>query len=115
MRRCLAILFTRREAEAKDITSLDTKNTIMSDNIFPKFWEVVGCILSIVVSVAMIWYIIAAISYEENFPQIPLLILFFVAFIMIITYASFVLFNTLFPSRAESCPICALMDREKVG
>jgi uncharacterized membrane protein YesL len=85
----------------------------MSDNSSPIFREMMASVFCITVSIAMIWYILPTIIYYDTRIGKPLAYAFTLGFILIIVYAGFGLFKMLFHARAESCPICSLISREK--
>jgi TRAP-type C4-dicarboxylate transport system permease small subunit len=59
-------------------------------------------LLCIVVSIAMIWYSLIALSYCNNCTEIPLIFFFLTAFCLIIAYSGFRLFKMTFPARSEN-------------
>jgi len=68
----------------------------MSDNL--RFSEVMAYVLCIIVSTAMIWYLLIALSYY--YEEIPLIFFFLMAFVLIIAYCKIRLLIMLFPARA---------------
>jgi hypothetical protein len=71
----------------------------MSDNSSPQFDKTIAYLFCIVVSIAMIWYLLLAIFYCDTCSQKPLAYAFLLAFILIIAYASFGLFRMLLPGK----------------
>jgi len=86
----------------------------MSDTSSPPSGKTMAYLFCIVLSIAMIWYLLLSIFSCETCAAKPLAYAFILAFILIIAYAGFSLFNMLFPAKAESCPVCALMNRKQV-
>ena len=85
----------------------------MSDTSSPPPGKTMAYLVCVVLSIAMIWYLLLSIFSCETCAAKPLAYAFILAFILIIAYAGFGLFNMLFPAKAESCPICALMHRKQ--
>lgn len=86
----------------------------MSDTSSPPPGKTMAYLFCVVLSIAMIWYLVLLIFSCGTCTAKPLAYLFILAFALIIVYAGFSLFNMLFPEKAESCPICALMYRKQV-
>jgi len=86
----------------------------MSDTSSPPPGKTMAYLLCVVLSIAMIWYLVLSVFSCETCAAKPWAYLFILAFILIIAYAGFGLFNMLFPEKAESCPVCALLYRKQV-
>ena len=86
----------------------------MSDTSYPPFGKTMAYLFCIVLSIAMIWLLLLPVFSCETCAAKPLAYLFILGFILIIAYAGFSLFNILFPAKAESCPVCALLYRKQV-
>jgi len=98
------------------------------EKIYPRFPNLPVCLIllprrlvkrlaylfCVVLSIAMIWYLVLSVFSCETCAAKPWAYLFILAFILIIAYAGFGLFNMLFPEKAESCPVCALLYRKQV-
>jgi hypothetical protein len=70
----------------------------------PSFWSVMGYLLCIVLSVAMIVTMVPGLLAGILFAWI-----FLVGFILVIGYATRRLMVTLFPGRFLRCPVCTLV------
>jgi hypothetical protein len=64
-----------------------------------QFSKAIAYLFCMVLSIAMIWYLLLAIFYCEMCTEKPLAYAFLLAFILIIGYAGFGLFKMLFPAR----------------
>jgi prolipoprotein diacylglyceryltransferase len=83
----------------------------MSETGSPPLWGVLAYLVNIIVSVAMIWYLINFFLSCSTCTAKPLIFVFFIAFLAIILISSFRLFGMLFPEKKKSCPACTLMTR----
>ena len=83
----------------------------MSDTGSPPLWGVLAYLVNIIVSVAMIWYLIIFIFSCSTCTAEPMTFVFFVAFLAIILFSAFRLFGMLFPERKKSCPAGSLITR----
>jgi len=81
----------------------------MSDKFPLRFSEVVAYLLCIIVSTAMIWYLLIASYYYEDKPFI---FFFLMAFVLMIAYCKIRLLIMLFPARVETCRICSFFSRK---
>ena len=86
----------------------------MSDTSSPPFDKTMAYLFCVVLSIAMIWLLLLPVFSCGTCAAKPLAYLLILAFTLIIAYAGFSLFTMLFPAKAESCPICALLCRKKV-
>jgi prolipoprotein diacylglyceryltransferase len=75
------------------------------------FWGVLAYLVNIVISVAMIWYLINFFFSCSTCTAKPLTFFFFIAFLAIIMISAFRLFGMLFPEKKKSCPACSLITR----
>jgi hypothetical protein len=83
----------------------------MSDTGSPPFWGVLAYLVNIILSVAMIWYLINFFLSCSTCTVKPLTFVFFVAFLAIIVISAFKLFGMLFPEKKKSCPACSIINR----
>jgi hypothetical protein len=83
----------------------------MSETSSPPFWRVLAYLTNIIISVAMIWYLIIFFVTCSTCTAKPLTFAFFVAFCAIIVLSGLRLFGLLFPARKRSCPACSLISR----
>lgn len=83
----------------------------MPDTDFPPFWDAMAFLVTIIISVAMIWYLIITLSTCNTCTVTPTGIILYLAFGVIIVLSSFKLILMLFPARKESCPACRLMSK----
>jgi chromate transport protein ChrA len=81
----------------------------MSDADAPPLWAVLGSLGNIILSVAMMWYILLFLSSCSTCPVQPLLYLFLIAFGAIIVFSVFELFRLLFSERKKSSPAGSLV------
>lgn len=77
----------------------------------PHFITTLAYLGNIVVSVALIWYLINFFFSCSTCAAKPLSFVFFVAFFSIIAISVYNLFGMLFPDRKKSCPVCVLISR----
>jgi len=85
----------------------------MSDTSSPPPGKTMAYLVCIVLSIAMIWYLVLPVFSCGTCTAQPLAYAFILACTLIIVYAGFGLFRILFPEKAESCPICALIYRKQ--
>ena len=83
----------------------------MSESGSPPLWKVLAYLANIIISIAMIWYLINFFFSCSTCTAKPLTFLFFIAFLAIIAISSFSLFGMLFPEKKKSCPACSLITR----
>lgn len=83
----------------------------MSDTGSPPLLRVLAYLTNIIVSVAMIWYLINFSLSCSSCAAKPLTFVFFVAFCAIIELSALRLSNLLFPARKKPCPVCSLISR----
>jgi hypothetical protein len=83
----------------------------MSGTGSPLLWRVLAYLTNIIVSVAMIWYLINFFVSCSTCAAKPLTFAFFVAFCAIIVLSGLRLSEILFPERKRSCPVCSLISR----
>ena len=74
----------------------------MHDTYSPPLWAVMGCLANILVSVAMIWYLIIFLSSCTSCAARPFAYAFFVGFLMILLLTGFELFKLLFAGRKKN-------------
>ena len=74
----------------------------MHDTYSPPLWAVMGCLANIIVSVAMIWYLIIFLSSCETCSARPFAYVFFVGFLLILLLTGFELFKLLFAGRKKA-------------
>ena len=74
----------------------------MHDTYSPPLWAVMGCLANILVSVAMIWYLIIFLSSCTTCAARPFAFAFFVGFLMILLLTGFELFKLLFAGRKKT-------------
>jgi len=91
---------------------MEMKTTMMFHNSSPPLGRTMAYLFCIVLSIAMIWYLLLGIFYCSTCTEKPLAYAFIPAFILMIAYAGFGIFKILFPAKAESCPICTLISRK---
>jgi hypothetical protein len=83
----------------------------MSESGSPPLWKVLAYLANIIISIAMIWYLINFFFSCSTCTAKPLTVVFFIAFLVIVAISSFRLFGMLFPERKKSCPACSLISR----
>ncbi len=83
----------------------------MHDTYSPPLWAVLGCLANIVLSVAMVWYLLLFLSSCSTCVARPFAYAFFIGFGMIFALSSFELFKLLFAGRKKSCPVCSMVAR----
>lgn len=81
----------------------------MSDTDAPPLWAVLGSLGNIILSVGMIWYLLIFLSSCSTCPARPFVIIFIVAFGVVIVLSGLELFRLLFSERKKSCPACSLV------
>jgi uncharacterized protein YqhQ len=82
----------------------------MPDHSSPRFGETMAYLLCIIVSTAMIWYLLLSIFAPCNpCREKTLDYIFLIPFVLIIAYSKIRLLILLFPARIESCGICSLI------
>jgi uncharacterized protein YqhQ len=82
----------------------------MPDKSSPGFVETMTYVLCIIVSTAIIWYLLLSIFAPCNpCTEKTLDYIFLIPFVLIIAYSKIMLLKLLFPARAESCMICSLI------
>jgi hypothetical protein len=74
----------------------------MHDTYSPPLWAVMGCLANILVSVAMIWYLIFFLSSCDACSARPFALAFIVGFLVILLLTGFELFKLLFAGRKKS-------------
>jgi hypothetical protein len=74
----------------------------MHDTYSPPLWAVMGCLANIIVSVAMIWYLILFLSSCYTCTARPFAYAFFVGFLMILLLTGFELLKLLFTGRKKT-------------
>jgi hypothetical protein len=74
----------------------------MHDTYSPPLWAVLGCLANIIVSVAMIWYLIIFLSSCSSCPAEPFAYIFFIGFCVILVLTGFELFKLLFAGRKKT-------------
>jgi len=79
----------------------------MSDTGAPPLWAVLGSLGNIIVSVGMMWYLLLFFSSCSTCPARPFVIVFMIAFGVIIALSAFELFRLLFSERKKSGPLVA--------
>jgi len=83
----------------------------MSGTGSPPLLRVLAYLTNIIVSVAMIWYLINFFLSCSTCAAKPLTFVFFVAFCAIIVLSALRLSELLFPARKKPCPVCSLISR----
>ena len=83
----------------------------MSGTGSPPLLRVLAYLTNIIVSVAMIWYLINFYLSCSTCAAKPLTFVFFVAFYAIIVLSALRLSELLFPKRKKPCPVCSLISR----
>jgi hypothetical protein len=83
----------------------------MSGTGSPPLLRVLAYLTNIIVSVAMIWYLINFYLSCSTCAAKPLTFVFFVAFCAIIALSALRLSELLFPARKKPCPVCSLISR----
>lgn len=83
----------------------------MHDTYSPPLWAVLGCLANIILSVAMIWYLIIFLSSCDTCSARPFAYAFFVGFGVILALTGFELFKLLFAGRKKSCRVCSMVTR----
>jgi hypothetical protein len=83
----------------------------MSGTGSPPLLRVLAYLTNIIVSVAMIWYLINFFLSCNTCAAKPLTFVFFVAFCAIIVLSALRLSELLFPARKKPCPVCLLISR----
>ena len=83
----------------------------MSGTGSPPLLRVLAYLTNIIVSVAMIWYLINFYLSCSTCAAKPLTFVFFVAFCAIIVLSALRLSELLFPARKKPCPVCSLISR----
>jgi len=83
----------------------------MSGTGSPQLLRVLAYLTNIIVSVAMIWYLINFYLSCSTCAAKPLTFVFFVAFCAIIVLSALRLSELLFPARKKPCPVCSLISR----
>lgn len=81
----------------------------MRDTYSPPLWAVLGCLANIILSVAMIWYLIIFLSSCGTCAARPYAYAFFVGFGIILVLSGFELFKLLFSVQKRSCRVCSLV------
>jgi hypothetical protein len=79
----------------------------MSDTGAPPLWAVLGSLGNIILSVGMMWYLLLFLSSCSTCPARPFVIVFMVAFGVIIALSAFELFRLLFSERKKSGSLVA--------
>ena len=79
----------------------------MSDTGAPPLWAVLGSLGNIILSVGMMWYLLLFLSSCSTCPARPFVIVFMVAFGVIIALSAFELFRLLFSDRKKSGSLVA--------
>ncbi len=77
----------------------------MHDTYSPPLWAVLGCLANVIVSVAMIWYLIIFLSSCSSCAAEPFAYVFFIGFCIILALTGFELFKLLFAGRKRSSPM----------
>jgi hypothetical protein len=80
------------------------RNPVVQEAGLPSFWSVLGFLLCIVLSVAMIAWLLPGLQ-----AGILLTWIFLVAFCLVIGYSCRRLAVGLFPGRFLRCPVCSLV------
>jgi hypothetical protein len=83
----------------------------MSGTGSPPLLRVLAYLTNIIVSVAMIWYLINFYLSCSTCAAKPLTFVFYVAFCAIIVLSALRLSELLFPARKKPCPVCSLISR----
>ena len=83
----------------------------MSGTGSPPLLRVLAYLTNIIVSVAMIWYLINFYLSCSTCAAKPLTFVFFVAFCAIIVLSALRLSELLFRKRKKPCPVCSLISR----
>lgn len=83
----------------------------MPDTDLPPFWDAMAFLVTIIISVAMIWYLSISLLRCNTCMLTPTGIIMVLAFGAIIVLSSFKLILMLFPERKEFCPACRLMSK----
>ena len=81
----------------------------MHDTYSPPLWAVMGCLANILVSVAMIWYLIIFLSSCTTCAARPFAYAFFVGFLMILLLTGFELFKLLFAGKKRSIKVRSIV------
>ena len=79
----------------------------MSDTGAPPLWAVLGSLGNIILSVGMMWYLLLFLPSCSTCPARPFVIVFMVAFGVIIALSAFELFRLLFSERKKSGSLVA--------
>jgi len=83
----------------------------MSGTGSPPLLRVLAYLTNIIVSVAMIWYLINFFITCSTCAAKPLTFAFFIAFCAIIVLSALKLYELLFPERKKSGPACSIISR----
>jgi hypothetical protein len=83
----------------------------MHDTYSPPLWAVLGCLANIILSVAMIWYLIIFLSGCSTCAARPFAYVFFVGFAVILASTGFELFKLLFAGKKKSGRVSSMVAR----
>lgn len=83
----------------------------MHDTYSPPLWAVLGCLANIILSVAMLWYLLIFLSSCGTCAARPYVYAFFVGFGLILALSGFELFSLLFAGKKRSCRVCSMVAR----
>jgi len=81
----------------------------MRDTGCPPFLEVLSCLFSIILSFAMMGYLLLWLSAWGKEAVLLNMMVFFIAFGVMIVYCLFRLVRGLFPARFKRCRVCSLV------